>query len=209
MHQYNLQLVNYGSYFFIDDYEFNNTTKCQPLDKQQYYLYNINNSGTFKKLECIPENIVEKDVYFPKCCPPNYIYELKHHKCVENNITNFLDEFGNRTLLIRTDLLECKVILDHVHNTGSATISVDLEGSLHMKDKSYQFGSYCMDNSDEKESLVVRTCEDIHVCRSQGVTCIKKCCPDGQYYEGNRCYPGNEFGLSLQNITRFKDPVGK
>ncbi|KRT81798.1 hypothetical protein AMK59_5226 [Oryctes borbonicus] len=206
LQEYSCGFVDYGKHFVIGDYQLNETENCQQLNKhQQYFLYNIDSDHTFQKLDCLPESLTKEAIYFSKCCPPNYIYEPKEHKCIENNSSSIFDGFDSGTLLIRNDLSECKVVLDHLLDTPTNAFTIDADGSLHYNDRTYRIGSYCFDNSDMKK-MVIRTCEKVDVCRNQGVRCIKKCCPVGQYYEGSTCSAGHQFGVSLANITRFKDP---
>ncbi|GJQ86504.1 hypothetical protein Trydic_g10404 [Trypoxylus dichotomus] len=157
-----------------------------------------------KELDCLPESL-SKETILSKCCSPNYNYEPKDHKCVESNSTNILEGFKNGSLLIKSGLSDCQIVLDHLLDTPTNAFSIGLHGSLHYNDRTYQIGSYCFDNN-EGEGMVIRTCEKVDMCKNQGVRCIKKCCPDGQYYEGTTCSAGHQFGLSLANITRFKDP---
>lgn len=210
LHQYSCEFVYHKDHFAVNDYQLNDTASCRPLNKEQYYLYKIDqNSSVFKKLDCLSENLLNEAVYFSKCCPPNHIYEQKEHKCVEHNSTNLFEEFYDSVFLIRTDLSDCKIILDHVLDETVDAFRIESDGSLFYKNRKHNLGSYCVDNINAKEKMIIRTCEEITVCRDKNVRCIKKCCPDGQYYEGSACFPGHQFGLSLRNMTRFKDPSGK
>lgn len=209
IHKYSCGFTSYAEDFVINDYQFNDTVNCSLLDSSQYYLYNSNNFSAIRKLECLSGNLAGIK-YFPKCCPPNYVYERKDHKCVESNSSNIYENIINGSLLIRNDLSQCKMILDHVIiDTPYKSVFIASDGTALFKDKLYHLGSYCMDYTNEKDNLVIRTCEEIDVCRSEGVRCIKKCCDDGKYYKGTSCYPGYKYGLSLTNMTRFKYQNGE
>ncbi|GJQ86503.1 hypothetical protein Trydic_g10403 [Trypoxylus dichotomus] len=104
----------------------------------------------------------------------------------------------------KTDLNNCTVVLDHILRKDKEGWTIEFDRSLRFEGKSYSLGYYCLDNVLEKEEyVVVKTCEDVSICRNRDVRCIKKCCPDGQYYQGTSCSAGPYFGLSLESNTRF------
>lgn len=184
---------------------------CHPLIRQQYYWKNIgdDNSSDIIKLDCLHRNL-SIDKYFPKCCPPNYAYYKKYHQCIlSNTTTNIYDAFGMESLLIKTDLSNCSVVLDHILRKDEGGVAINSDRSLNLDSRFYPLGSYCVENHlENEEEFVVRTCEDVDACRTKTVKCIRKCCPDGQYYEGTSCQLGSHYGLSLENNTRFMDKDG-
>lgn len=202
---------NIKDYFVLDeDVNFDDTDNCTELKFEQYYLKttNLNSSTTTRILNCLPQNIT-RDKYFPKCCPPNHIYHRKHHKCIENNnVTNIHESFGNETLLIRTDLTNCTVVLDHVLREYNPFF-INNDKALNFNKKIYELGKYCLDNTWDDDNLVLKTCEDVNICTRGNVRCIKKCCPDGQYYKGASCHPDPHYGISLEGNTRFKAENGE
>lgn len=204
-------LHNITELFVYDNVTKNETKNCQPLTtSQQYYWQSTTNTNSTEtvKLDCLYEDL-SHDKYFPKCCPPNYLYYAKHHKCIPSNASNIHSYLGSANLLIRTDLINCTTILNQIHFKNETKLTVNSDRSLNYGGKVYALGKYCLDNLLEEEQFILRTCEEVDVCRNDGVKCIKKCCPDGQYYKQTDCHPGSEFGLSVENTTRFLDNHGK
>ncbi|KAK9730411.1 hypothetical protein QE152_g15216 [Popillia japonica] len=203
----NCSLKNAKGFFVYEDAkETSLVDNCYSLLDQQYYWQNIsnNNISDITKLDCLNGNL-SKDKYFPKCCPPNYVYHKRHHKCHLNDTTNIYDVFGEENLLIRSGL-NCTVILDNTIMIDGNDWVINADRSLNFGGRSYRLGDYCLDNHlDNDNELILRTCEAVDVCRKNNLKCIKKCCADGYFYKGTKCTLGPYFGLSLENNTRFLD----
>ena len=152
------------------------------------------------------------NIYFPKCCEPNFFYHPKQHKCIYvNGTTEIYDDEDFHVRIVKFGLENCKVITDHVidNRTFKQAVNVEQNNTVVYNNKSYSLGTYCFDKTYNSTSYILRTCETMDVCTADDSNgkrplCIKKCCPDGTFYIKDNCTYNNTSGL---DISQYSDLI--
>ncbi|KAF2894334.1 hypothetical protein ILUMI_11839 [Ignelater luminosus] len=161
--------------------------------------------------------------FFPKCCPTHSSYDTKIHKCVRlknestSNYTSFTEDYLNEHLLngmffIQPGLSDCvTVIADYQLSFFDFSLIDENRGFyLESLNKTFSYGSYCVDKVYNSDNHVARICHpDLSICRhnifqDDKIRCIRKCCPDGQVYRGGgKCKFDFAHGLDFENSSKI------
>lgn len=155
-----------------------------------------------KNGSAINSSIEKDDLYFPKCCPPDYQYDPAHHKCLKNvNSSPVYKDLHLEVNLIGNQLQECEVIVDYVLSNTEFLQQVKFSQTtlILKKEDRFQLGQYCLDK-DYSEKIVLRLCYSHDYCLNQKSghkRCIKKCCPEGYYYYMSKCKLNPTIGINM------------
>lgn len=142
-------------------------------------------------------------IYFPKCCPPDYIYEYEHRKCVRANTSSTIyDDLGFNVSVIKTGLRNCEVIVDRpISELKYENFKLDRKFFLH--DELFSYGEYCLDKLDSNSSYIARLCYPREYCsrhlNDNQDWCLKKCCSDGYVLQGKTCALRPNLGLNIKD----------
>ena len=175
--------------------------------KSQFYVVanpNTCSKNCTHKIECNSSPELKEKVYFSKCCAPDLVYEKRDHSCIspENFTEPIYQGMSFENMVVKANL-NCNVIVDHVIES-IADLLINYDGSIVLKNMTYSLGNYCLDRFAGSHGVVVRTCETTEVCQGSGdgdakMPCVKKCCPDGQFFVKATCQPASGYGLYLDS----------
>lgn len=158
----------------------------------------------------------------PKCCPHNYFYDLRYHKCVKFNRTvheeHFIRDPINKELFIfKAGLGNCQHVIKDYEVSELSENNFDGSYGYFFEELKIiaPYGSYCLDQTTIN-SYVVRIChEDVNVCKQEksqksNIRCIRKCCADGQMFLGRpSCSYNFEKGLNFENDSKVINNEGR
>lgn len=140
--------------------------------------------------------------YFYKCCPVGYLYNKQSHSCVENS-QDQLKVIGN---FVRIGLPKCNIIED-VYVNSEDEFEYQRNNALLVKtiNQVIEYGNYCVDKVQNEGGIVIRICRNNYdVCKK--VTCLRKCCPDGQGFLNSVKYCRDTHDKGI-NISSFQQNV--
>lgn len=178
------EMPNWNHQFWSDTTNFveqNEFGKCVDVEENNFYQYKFNNSMLISKnLLTLDPSIISR-----KCCPLKYVYNRVTRSCHLTANAAFL-----KHQFVKVALPDCEkqLITDSTFKS-----STEAQAKIfNMKDN-----NYCFDQ-DVNTEIVVRECSaKLNVCKLK--RCIKKCCPDGQSYESNKCVNSFVHGLLIQD----------
>lgn len=202
-----------GSNLFTSNrliYECGNSTIADPplriqivdrniTEKNEKFCVDIESSNSVSLFKKSSKFLKVKDlnaVFFPKCCPLNFVYNPITHGCDENR--NF-QPFFNETF-VKIGLPHCKIIKD-IRLESSRSID-----NVSKYNKMYSEGNFCVDK-DINDRFIIRQCTtDYNICNF--MKCVHKCCPDGQsFINGAKCYDTYTHGLNFTTFANNMDNI--
>ncbi|KRT80689.1 hypothetical protein AMK59_4930 [Oryctes borbonicus] len=174
----------------------NNLANYQPtyVESSRYYY----KSDDLKESQPRPVNfdpIFSQSIFFPKCCPPGFIYNVNKKDCkASSNVSPIYDDFKLKVNLIKSGLSECDVVVDRFMKSKDLMRAGTKELKINLKISKDRFtpGAYCMDKTVQSDVFVIKICGERSHCSdiSRNRTkewCVNKCCWDGYSYLGHRC----------------------
>lgn len=134
-------------------------------------------------------------IAFSKCCPYNMSYSAKNHSC-ENAYQSGGDFVGVNKKIGLPQCSENKVIVDYI----SEGLPDVVNGGVELNGTKFVVDQFCLDSDVSTGKYVMRVCVDNKIC-GNGVSCVRKCCPDGYHYGINRtCDPFFENGVNWHTL---------
>lgn len=140
----------------------------------------------------------------PKCCPIGLGYNKKRHDCVPfPEGANY-----NASEIGLSQCLERRVVLDFI--SEDLQDALVLEGRLELNGREVEADQLCFDDEVITGKYVIRACVEDDVCgeANGGVSCLRKCCPDGYHYGLNHTcerFPQNEVNWDrLRNSSEIQ-----
>lgn len=182
----------------------------QPADRgdEASCIDNHNGTDSIVALDCHDDGerfVVPSVNYLPKCCPVDRVYDSLFQTCwgeqspsLPTPLFNVLMHNAEGIIDVEVRVPACsrdEVLVDYllplgnVHRHPSASITFISGG----KNYTMNPDEVCVDRTEKRNLLVVRTCEE-HKIACRNYTCIRKCCPEGMSYfeeESNKCTPSN------------------
>lgn len=147
-------------------------------------------------------------IYFPKCCPPNHVFEPESRKCVRTNISNLYDDLGLNVSIIRSGLSNCEVIVDR--RVSEFTIeNFTKDRQFLFNNEVFSYGKYCLDKTFDEEGYIARLCYPEKYCSTHKDWCLKKCCHDGYVLVGKECALKPSLGLNINDNLDVIEKNGK
>lgn len=142
-------------------------------------------------------------IYFPKCCPPDYIFESEERKCVRVNTSSAIyDDLGFNISVIRSGLSDCEVIVDR-RISELKHENFKLDRKLFLYNELFSYGEYCLEKLYSNNGYIARLCYPREYCsrhlNGRQDWCLKKCCSEGYVLEGKRCILRPDLGLNIRD----------
>lgn len=187
-------------------YFYNSTVKFDKENVSSFgdtHFYVIDKQTTRAlPLTVVPD--LNKLLYFPKCCPPQYIFQTDKRKCVRNDtVSSFYNELGFNVNIVRSGLTNCEVIVDRqlsefkLENFGK-------DRTFMLDNDTFSHGQYCFDKTSDGfngTNYIARLCYSKEYCSLKsgphGDWCLKKCCSDGYVLSGRTCILQSDLGLDI------------
>ncbi|KRT85176.1 hypothetical protein AMK59_2037, partial [Oryctes borbonicus] len=143
-------------------------------------------------------------IYFPKCCPPEYVFQAKKHKCIYNNtIPALYDDWGLNVSVIKSGLSNCEVIVDK-KLTELKLENFKRDRKFLFNNELFSYGDYCLDKMHDEDNYIARLCYSRDYCTKafseRKDWCLRKCCKDGYVLKNIRnCILRPDLGLNIEN----------
>ncbi|GJQ86502.1 hypothetical protein Trydic_g10402 [Trypoxylus dichotomus] len=145
----------------------------------------------------------EDVIFFPKCCPPEYVFEFENRKCVHNyTYSAVYNDLSLNVSVVKSGLSNCEVIVDR--RLSKLTLeNFTQDRRFVYNGELFSYGDYCLDKLHDEENYIARLCYTREYCsrsfNDRKDWCLKKCCRDGYVLEGKRCILRPDVGLNVKD----------
>lgn len=157
---------------------------------QEQFCVDADQEGGIFKVFC---NGNYEKIAFSKCCPFNMSYNAKNHSC-EDNEGAFM--IGVNKKIGLSECGEDKVIMDYISDGLPDVVN----GAVELNGTKFVVDQLCLDSVVSTGKYVTRVCVANKIC-GNGVSCVRKCCPDGYHYGTNRtCEPFFKNGVDWHDL---------
>lgn len=192
----------------------NNLENYEPaFVKSSRYYYKINATSVLHPVEFDP--IFSNKTLFPKCCPPDFSYDLGKKVCVESQmVSSIFQDLKVKVNLVKSGLSECQVVVDRfvkgqdIVRAPAKNLKVGLKVS---KDR-IPNGKYCLDKIAQKNAYVIKICDERKYCINNTKSkdwCVNKCCWEGYSYTGRKCKYAENYALQDDKYRKYYENEGK
>lgn len=203
---------------FIRDNITNDFTRSNPtsLGADYFYFYTAEETNEEPPLVNNDSNSANF-TYFPKCCPPDFLYDPEDRQCVENRyVTSIYEELNVSIDLIKHGLYGCVVVIDRFVEKSELKRS---DGDVRLvigEDETFAADRFCLDGIDgDERRYVVRLCREREYCWSgdgKNVSndwCVYKCCADTTALQDNACESIDKSGVRVKQNKEHFESVGE
>ncbi|GJQ86499.1 hypothetical protein Trydic_g10401 [Trypoxylus dichotomus] len=143
-------------------------------------------------------------IYFPKCCPPEHVFEAEKRKCIYNStISALYNDWGLNVSVVKSGLTNCEVIVDKQLSEFKLE-NFKSDRKLLFNNELFSYGEYCLDKLHEGNNYIARLCYSGEYCNknpnNRKEWCLKKCCKDGYVLENKKnCILRPDLGLNIKD----------